>query len=250
MLRLKDLCNTSYRWLAAAIAIAVVLALLAFWKGSGAGAANPWQPLPPPQEVSTMTPEKAYSLYLAWRDHVGRVPGYATGIKLKPDGSFSAIHGAADFNYSFENKTLRVMRVLGRGSVELYEETDPGVVVKRRLAALEPWSMGAGQFYLDPHPWISEVERAQWPEMNTLTLMRAFNDDAIDPKRFVTDVRWLVFWGEYWWPRVAPLKGLKQDGSERAFRSPEEQAATRPALEQWAREILSHPEPPDARTPF
>ena len=195
-----------------------------------------------------MTADKAYALYLAWKKSVGdvRKPEFS-GLNLESDGSFRAIHGAADFDYNFPLKKLMVMRVLNSSATRQYTYDMPGMKADEALAKLEPYTMGGGEFFINTRPWLNSNEEINNPRKNTYCLKRDFSNSSISSEQFVVDVRWLIYWGQYWSPIGGPLPGLEMSGSDRAWKSPEEQAATRPALEKWAKRILSKKEPPTVK---
>ncbi|MGF6213687.1 hypothetical protein [Comamonas sp. 4034] len=232
-------------------AIAAITAMTA-WPLPGCGKAStsiskPWSPWAPDMpKAPDMPPGKAYALYLAWKQFVGPVRKQVfTGFELQTDGSFKAIHGAAEFAYTFETKTLMVMRQLLDGEGSMVREEWPGVVADRRLAVKEPYTLGGGQFYINPHPWLTNFDKANSPNMNSYNLKRDFTNAGIPNERFVLDVRWLMFWGYYWFPLFGKVKGMEESGSRRAFQTFEYQERTRPALEKWARSLLAKGEPPD-----
>ncbi|WP_429018048.1 hypothetical protein [Comamonas sp. 4034] len=215
--------------------------------GARATIPKPWTPWTPDMpKAPDMPPDKAYALYLAWKQFVGPVrKSYFTGIELQTNGSFKAIHGAAEFAYNFETKTLMVMRRLVDGAGSMVRENWPGVVADRRLATKEPFTLGGGQFHINPHPWLTDLDMARSPDMNSYNLKRDFTNAGIPNERFVLDVRWLMFWGYYWAPIFGKVKGMVESGGDRAFQSSEYQDRTRPALEKWARALLAKGEPPD-----
>ena len=120
----------------------------------------------------------------------------------------------------------------------------PGVVASRRLGIQEPYTMGGGEFYLNPNPWLTDMDRERWPQKNTFNLKRDFTDASIPEDRFLIDLRWLVFWGYYWAPNYGQLAGVEESGLNRAFRPPEYLERTRPAVEKWARSLLAKGVPP------
>ena len=207
---------------------------------------KPWTPwTPTTQKPSDMTPERAYALYLVWKKFVGPVRKEVfTGIELQKNGSFKAIHGAAQFDYNSDTKVLMTMRVILDGNRGPLREDSPGVVACRRLAAQEPYTMGGGDFYLNPKPWLTDMDKERWPDKNTFSLKRDFADASIPDDRFLLDLRWLVFWGYYWAPLSGHLTGVEEEGFKRAFRPPEYLERTRPALEKFARGLLAKGEPP------
>ena len=207
---------------------------------------KPWTPwTPTTHKPSDMTPERAYALYLAWKKFVGPVPKEAfTGIELQKNGSFKAIHGAAQLDYNADTKVLMAMRVLLEGNRKPLREDAPALIAERQLGAREPYTMGGGEFYIDPNPWLTDLERSRSPNMNTLNLKRDFNDASIPDDRFLVDLRWLMFWGYYWAPVHGQLKGVEEAGINRSFRPPEYLEQTRPALEKWARDLLAKGVPP------
>ena len=207
---------------------------------------KPWTPWTPnTQKQADMTPERAYALYLVWKKFVGPVrKDVFTGIELQKNGSFKAIHGAAQFDYNFETKVLMAMRVLVEGDETPLRPDAPGLIAIPRLGAQEPYTMGGGVFYLNPKPWLTDLDKARSPNKNALCLRRDFTDKSIPDDRFLLDLRWLVFWGYYWAPRYGQLAGVEEDGIKRAFRPPEYLERTRPALEKFARGLLAKGEPP------
>ena len=207
---------------------------------------KPWIPWTPNmQKQPDMTPDRAYALYLVWKKFVGPVrKEIFTGIELQKNGSFKAIHGAAQFDYNAETKVLMAMRVLLEGDDTPLREDAPGLIAERRLGAQEPYTIGGGEFYLDPKPWLTDLDRKRSPNMNTLTLKRNFSDANIPDDRFLVDLRWLIFWGYYWMPLYGQLAGVEESGIKRSFRPPEYLERTRPALEKWARGLLAKGVPP------
>ena len=207
---------------------------------------KPWTPWTPSVEKQTdMTPDRAYALYLVWKKFVGPVrKEIFTGIELQKNGSFKAIHGSAQFNYNSDTKVLMAMRVLLEGNRKPLREDAPALIAERQLGAQEPYTMGGGEFYIDPNPWLTDLERSRSPNMNTLNLKRDFNDASIPDDRFLVDLRWLMFWGYYWAPVHGQLKGVEEAGINRSFRPPEYLEQTRPALEKWARDLLAKGVPP------
>ncbi len=227
------------------------LATLAVLPAIGCGNAatplpKPWTPWTPNmQNPPDMTPDRAYALYLVWKKFVGPVrKDVFTGIDLQKNGSFKAIHGAAQFDYNFETKVLMAMRVLVEGDETPLRPDAPGLIAIPRLGAQEPYTMGGGVFYLNPKPWLTDLDKARSPNKNALCLRRDFADKSIPDDRFLLDLRWLVFWGYYWAPRYGQLAGVEEDGIKRAFRPPEYLERTRPALEKFARGLLAKGEPP------
>ena len=217
------------------------------------GSSNAAQSIPKPwipwtsttQKPSDMTPERAYALYLVWKKFVGPIRKEAfTGIELQKNGSFKAIHGAAQLDYNSDTKVLMAMRVLLEGNRKPLREDAPALIAERQLGAQEPYTMGGGEFYIDPNPWLTDLERSRSPNMNTLNLKRDFNDASIPDDRFLVDLRWLIFWGYYWAPLHGQLKGVEEAGINRSFRPPEYLEKTRPALEKWARDLLAKGVPP------
>ncbi|MBF5004089.1 hypothetical protein [Diaphorobacter caeni] len=193
-----------------------------------------------------MSPDKAYALFLAWKAFVGPVRKASfTGIEQRPNGSFKAIHGGADFDYDIDTRTLMVMRLLTEGANPLIRDDHPGVVANRKLALQEPFTMGGAQFFINPRPWLTDLHRARSPGMNAYMLRRDFNDADIPKESFVLDVRWLLFWGFYWYPHGGNLVGVEEPGFKRAFRPQDYLERTRPALEKWANALLAKGEPPD-----
>ena len=216
--------------------------------GSNAASSTlkPWGPWTPEAlKQADMTPDKAYALYLLWKKFAGSVRKEAfTGIELQKNGSFKAIHGAAQFDYNFDTKVLMAMRVILDGNRGPLREDSPGVIACRRLAAQEPYTLGGGDFYLNAKPWLTDMDKERWPDKNTFSLKRDFADASIPDDRFLLDLRWLVFWGYYWAPLSGHLTGVEEEGFKRAFRPPEYLERTRPALEKFARALLAKGEPP------
>ena len=213
---------------------------------AGSSIPKPWTPwTPSTSQPPDMTPDRAYALYLAWKKFVGRVrKEIFTGIEQQKNGSFKAIHGAAQFDYNTDTKVLMAMRVLLDGDDTPFREDAPSLIGERRLGAQEPYTMGGGEFFLDPKPWLTDLDRARSPGMNTLTLKRNFSDASIPDDRFVVDLRWLIFWGYYWVPLYGQLTGVEESGIKRSFRPPEYLERTRPAVEKWARSLLAKGVPP------
>lgn len=219
-------------------------------QGQGTDINTPWIPYPANTGTADMSPDKAHALYLAWKKWVGnlRNPSF-DGIDLEDGGSFRAIYGALDFDYSFPDRRLIIMKSLSEGNTTISTYEMPGAKKNSELAQREPYTLGGNKFFINPKPWLDENTKARSPNVNAYTLAREFTGDSIPADRFVLDARWLVFWAEYWYPGGGgqPLPGTKESGSERAWRSPEEQAATRPDLEKWAKTILSKKAPPSVK---
>lgn len=229
--------------------------LVAFSVLSAIGCGNAASPIPKPwtpwmsnmQKPPDMTPDRAYALYLAWKKFAGPVRKEVfTGIDLQKNGSFKAVHAAAEFNYNSDTKVLTAMRVLVDGNLRPLREDFPGVVASRRLGMQEPYTMGGGDFYLNPNPWLTDMDRERWPNKNTFNLKRDFTDVSIPDDRFLLDLRWLIFWGYYWAPNYGQLAGVEENGLNRAFRPPEYLERTRPTLEKFARSLLAKGVPPDS----
>ena len=216
------------------------------WGNAASSVPKPWVPwTPDAQKQADMTPDKAYALYLLWKKFAGPVrKDVFTGIERQKNGSFKAVHAAAEFNYNVDTKVLTVMRVLVDGNLRPLREDFPGVVASRRLGIQEPYTMGGGEFYLNPNPWLTDMDRERWPHKNTFNLKRDFTDASIPEDRFLIDLRWLVFWGYYWAPNYGQLAGVEESGLNRAFRPPEYLERTRPAVEKWARSLLAKGVPP------
>lgn len=227
--------------------VAGVLASVVSACGRPADANQPWIPYPEHMGTPNMMPDQAYALYLAWTQWVGvlRKPSTA-GIEMMDDGSFRAIYGALDFDYQFTSKKLRVMKVLLPAKTTMTTYDMPGPKSDQALAQDEPYTLGGGQFFINPHPWLSENMRARNPDVNAYTLMREFTAGDTPADRFVLDARWLVYWAEYWYPGGIgkPVSGRQMTGAARAWLTPEAQLATRPDLEAWAQSILSQQAPP------
>jgi hypothetical protein len=202
----------------------------------GCSAAEPWSPLPPFTGTPNMTPDKAYSLLLAFSKHVGKPPD-ESNFRLEKDGSFYARVGSPDMVYSMSTKTLRVMAHVGWREDGM--PTNPETLARLQfVASKEPYTLGGGEFFHNLKPW---VERPLAAQTVMFTLKQDFSDVTITKERFLADVRWLNYWGHYWRDRSY---NPQESGYERVNRPDAELEAERPALEKWARGLMAKGLPP------